>query len=423
MSWWISLLNNAAVTIYGIVLSASFCDVLKTPRKRKFLLLAMLLLIAEQGVVYALFDAALSKKLYPLTVHLPLALTLLLLTKQVRWSFISVMVAYLCCQLRRWVALLFVMILSGGDLMQNTIELLVTAPLLLALLRYLAPAVRQLSSSGVKTQLRFGVTPALYYGFDYLTCVYTDLLKSGNSAVLEFMPFVCCLLYVEFLLYYLDSVFAQNQLHQTQKSLNLQLTQAVREIQALRASQELAAQYRHDMRHHLQYISTCIESGQQEQAQAYIADIFREIEAQKVERYCENEAANLILSSFAARAAKAGVSLCVQSSLPPTLAISDSDLCVIVSNALENAIHACQPLVASGRACVIDVRLYEKGGKLFLQVTNPCDGDVRFVDGLPVTDQPGHGLGVQSICAIVQRCGGVYSFLMQDGKFILRLSL
>lgn len=70
----------------------------------------------------------------------------------------------------------------------------------------------------------------------------------------------------------------------------------------------------------------------------------------------------------------------------------------------------------------MDVQFYERAGKLFLQVTNPC-GPVRFENGLPVSDRPGHGVGVQSICAIVQRYGGVYAFLVQDGRFILRLSL
>ena len=208
-----------------------------------------------------------------------------------------------------------------------------------------------------------------------------------------------------------------------QKSLNLQLTQAVREINALRESQAMASQYRHDLRHHLQYLSSCIGSGQAEQAQAYISDICEEIEAQKVQRYCENEAANLILSSFAGRAQKNGVSMHIQGTLPAFILVSDSDLCVLLSNALENALHACRSLVAEGKACEIDVQFYERGGKLFLQVTNPCRNTVHFEKGLPVSDRPGHGIGVQSICAIVRRYGGVYAFLVQDGQFILRLSL
>ena len=48
----------------------------------------------------------------------------------------------------------------------------------------------------------------------------------------------------------------------------------------------------------------------------------------------------------------------------------------------------------------------------------------RAVQGRnPVTDRPGHGIGVGSICAIVERYGGLYSFSVREGKFVLRVSL
>ena len=118
-----------------------------------------------------------------------------------------------------------------------------------------------------------------------------------------------------------------------------------------------------------------------------------------------------------------GIALHVQGALPAFILVSDSDLCILLSNALENALHACQPFAAAGTAPTIDVRFYVREDKLFLQVTNPCGSMVRFENGLPVSDQPGHGIGVQSICAIVQRYGGVYAFSVQNGQFILRLSL
>ena len=113
----------------------------------------------------------------------------------------------------------------------------------------------------------------------------------------------------------------------------------------------------------------------------------------------------------------------VQGSLSANTKVADSDLCVLLCNACENAIQACQPLRARGIACGVDVTFYERSGKFFFQITNPCDEDVRLENGVPVTDRPNHGIGIQSICAVVQRYGGVYSFAVQEGRFILRLSL
>lgn len=257
----------------------------------------------------------------------------------------------------------------------------------------------------------------------YATVVYTDILTSGRPVVVEFMPFVCCGVYLAFILYYVAEGEQRNQLQQLQNGLGMQVTQAVREIDALRQSQKQASAYRHDLRHHLQYLASCIKEGQTDRAQAYISGICAEIEAQKVEWYCENETANLILSAFAQRAKKDGITLDTAVTLPSFLLVSDSDLCVLLSNALENALHACQSLPSAGTARIISVEGYERDGRLFLQVTNPCGEPVRFENGIPISSRPGHGLGVQSICAIVKRYGGVCSFSVNNGTFLLRLSL
>ena len=409
--------NTEAVGLFGIVLSAAFCNIRWTRRNVCCMIASTLAIFLIQGIVYLGIDPVLGPYLYPIHTHLPLAITLCVLSHERLWPVISVLTAYLCCQLRRWLALVCVWAFSGGDRMQYAVELIVTLPLLLLLLRT-APAVRSVSRYSVTVQCQFGCTPALYYAFDYLTRVYTNLLADGDPAVVEFMPFVCCVAYLMFLARLSKEQEARARLEQLQNSLNLQVGQAVREIEALRESQQKTRAYRHDLRHHLQYLSGCLENGQYEQAQRYIHEINAEIEAARVVTYCENEAANLIFSAFAARAEAQGVKFSLQAVLPHILPISESDLCVLLSNALENALHACK-----GADDSIEVQTYERNEKFFLQVVNDCREAVRFEDGIPVTDRPGHGIGVSSICAIVERYGGLYSFSVKEGKFVLRVSL
>ena len=202
----------------------------------------MLLFPLLQGLVYFRWGSEFMREIYPLVVHFPLLLLLYALTGRLLWPLFSILTAYLCCQLRRWIALFAVAILSGGQPMQNFFELLLTLPLLLLLLRYTSPLVRQLSGYPAKTQCQFGAIPVVYYIFDYITSVYTDLLAGGDPVVVEFMPFVCCAAYLVFLLYNSVKELTQNQLKQAQKSLGIQLNQAVREIDALRESQMLASQ-------------------------------------------------------------------------------------------------------------------------------------------------------------------------------------
>ena len=295
------------------------------------------------------------------------------MTRKALWSLIAVLTAYLCCQLRRWAALLVIALFpTGGTALQDATELVVTLPLLLALVHWIAPSVRALSHSSLKLQLQFGVIPLLSYVFDYFTRIYTDLLSSGNQAAVEFMPFVCSLAYLVFVLQTTQEQKLRSQLEQTQNSLNLQVAQAVREIDALRESQRKASTYRHDLRHHLQYISACIENGRAEAAQEYIHSVCAEIEASKVNVYCENEAANLILSAFATRAQNSGIDFRVHAAIPLVLPLPDSDLCVLLSNALENAINAGQRQREGGRDAAASGAHVEQRGGFGFGLRDPC---------------------------------------------------
>lgn len=421
----ISLLNDAAVSVFGGLLSASFCDALQTRRNRRIFWLGMALLLIPQGAAYLICNAQFQRQIYPLVLHFPLFILLSVLTGKRLWPAVSILSAYLFCQMRRWLALLAVAMLSGAEMTQKLAEMVFTLPLLFVLLRFAAPAIRQLAEYPVKTQCQFGLIPALYYGFDYLSRIYTDLLSGGSSVVVEFMPTVCCMAYLIFLLQTSAEAHRRSLLQQSRNNLKLQMAQAAQEISALRESQAVTVRHRHDMRHHLQYLLSCIENGQTERAKEYISEVCAEAEAQQVRRYCENEAVNLILSAFVRRAESTGIEMNIRGELPAVVSVSDNDLCIILSNALENALHACLPLIAAGTICVIGVefQLHEQSSRLFLQIINPCQEEVRFEKGIPVSGRPDHGIGVQSICAVVERYGGGCTFLAENGQFILRLFL
>lgn len=363
------VLDGAAVGIFGILLSAAFCPIRWTGKKRWALAGCTAGLLALQGIFYFGTSPTAAQYLYPLITHLPLYVVLVLF------------------------------------------------------IRFLAPSMRQLSRYPASVQCQFGIVPLVGYLFDYITRVYTSLLSGANPAAVEFMFFVCCAAFLCSILRASRVERQRIQMEQLQTSLNLQVTQAMREIEALRLSQQRASTYRHDLRHHMQFLAGCIENGRTEQALGYIRSVCSEIEAGKVTVYCENEAANLIFSAFADRAAKAGVQFTVQAGISQKPAVSESDLCVLLSNALENALHAAVRCREAGHEAFIETSGHEKGHKLFLQITNSCLPDVQLRDGIPVTDQPGHGLGVRSICAISERYGGLTSFAAKDGQFTLRVML
>lgn len=91
----------------------------------------------------------------------------------------------------------------------------------------------------------------------------------------------------------------------------------------------------------------------------------------------------------------------------------------ILSNALDNALNAQKELSVSLRT--IRLILKSAHNKLLLSVENPVAKQPLFSDGLPVTNEKGHGYGTQSIRYMTEHLGGNCQFLTQDNTFTLRV--
>lgn len=193
-------------------------------------------------------------------------------------------------------------------------------------------------------------------------------------------------------------------------------------VALFRGFQESAAVSRHDLRHHLSLIGEFLDAGETEKLREYLVQAAQELENDTPKRYCQNEAANLLLASFHARACTEGVALRADARLPHSLSIGNTELCALLSNALENAITAAARTTGErGKNVRLTAEL--SGGKLLILVENPYEGEVRVEDGLPQSDKAGHGFGVKSIAAIVEKYNGLYSFDAANGLFTLRIVL
>ena len=129
----------------------------------------------------------------------------------------------------------------------------------------------------------------------------------------------------------------------------------------------------------------------------------------------------LFLPAFHLQSQRQGAVLTVDASLPNDVAISDTELCSLLSNGLENALHAVADLPADRK----QISLYcgVRQNKLLIEIRNPCAGPIVMRDGLPVSDREGHGYGCRSIQAIAQRNGGLCVFSARQGQFLLQIML
>jgi len=168
-------------------------------------------------------------------------------------------------------------------------------------------------------------------------------------------------------------------------------------------------------------IDGLLSADKAEQASEYIRRIQEDISTISLRRYCENEAMNLLCSSFAEKASSMGVQLTMEVSLPKELSLSDTELCSMVSNGLENALHAVGSLDKNRRWVQVSCRI--RNNNLLLEIKNPYRGAVRMQEGVPLSGRENHGYGCHSIQTIAQRNRGHCLFEPKDGVFTLRVAL
>ena len=418
----ISLAQYACSFLFGAVLSFLLSGAqFRHGFRRKAVGICVTLLLLQLAALFFL-GLDLTRKLYPLIVHLPLWILMVRLLKtDAVQSAVSVLIAYMCCQLPRWIASAG-LFLPDDHLLYQVLYLVAAPVFLYYLCKYLVPSVRWCMERSRKSCLIFGLVPGIYYIFDYITTVYTSLLLSGNRIAVQFMPSVVALVYLLFLVIYDREAQRQNQLIQERDLMELQLYQTHVAYQSMSHLQEKTRQYRHDMRHHITLLQSMAKDNNLEQIRQYLNIIGQEVAELTPVRLCGNDVVNLLLSYYAGLAQEKNVALSLNVNLPAKISCSDTELCSVLSNGLENAIMAASQLPPS-RKKTVDVHIGIRGSNLLIQIENPYTGDISWTDGLPCSQNQEHGIGTRSIRTIVRSHGGETLFQARDGLFQLRILL
>lgn len=115
---------------------------------------------------------------------------------------------------------------------------------------------------------------------------------------------------------------------------------------------------------------------------------------------------------------------------PRECRIQPTDLCIILGNALDNAIEACAKSDVSTGQRDPFIRLYSRCQQdmLILTVENSFDGELKISSGsvFPVTtkaDRDAHGIGMRNIRAAAERYQGGVSWEAAENRFALTVML
>lgn len=194
-----------------------------------------------------------------------------------------------------------------------------------------------------------------------------------------------------------------------------------------KAMEEAAAieirQMRHDMRQHLIFLGELLESGALESAQDALIELIGETRKRgRLESRTGNMVVDSMVNHVWKTAVETGIIFHADIAPLPELAIKEADLCVLLGNALDNALEA-SALVEDGRKEIWIAFQYAKGS-LFMLIRNVYDGDVEYSADRKILSRKkerGYGFGLYSMERITEKYHGSLDIKSGEGIFTVEI--
>lgn len=178
--------------------------------------------------------------------------------------------------------------------------------------------------------------------------------------------------------------------------------------------------FKHDYTNHILCLKAMINSNQNNEALEYIEKINSEISLSTKTFNTGHKIADAILNEK--HRIHSDVSIKFDGCIPEF--IDNVDLCIVLGNAVDNAIEACEKLNETDK--IIDMTAnYQQSHFIFI-IKNPVAKDYTINGSFPETtksDPLKHGFGLSNIKRIVDKYDGDMSVEADNGIFTLYLVL
>ncbi|MBU5419110.1 ATP-binding protein [Acetanaerobacterium sp. MSJ-12] len=319
-----------------------------------------------------------------------------------------------------------------GEIWKHFLSPWAEIPLEMALhLALLTAIARVFQEQFFLIQERFRRLWLLLTAIPLLYCEIFDLLAEsarlspyrGEGTAVVLMA-VCAMMatYVLLLLFF-RQLRMQLEQERANQILMAQVEMMKAQEQAILRSEDRIRIYRHDLRHYLQIADEHLRGGRYQEAQKVVKDLDEQVSKSTAVRcYCKNLTVNAALSGYLRRAEEEGIAVRSALEFPDPLPAEELELAVVLANAVENALHACQKMPEGApRSIVLSGQVV--GSSFLLEIANTYRGEIAIdpKTDLPLPEGEEHGVGTKSIIAFAHKYGVLLDCSAEGGWFVLRL--
>ncbi len=298
----------------------------------------------------------------------------------------------------------------------NTLQYALTILLLYIAVRVLHRVYRKKNDELTLRELVMLLTPAWsLLAVKPIMSLYLNLWLEGmkNGTIDRNVPgnpfrLIFCILSF-FTIVILVTFYEQSKEKQDDEFARLSLAKQVKDIEGHYAHiediYEKMRALRHDMGNLLAVAGRLAETGKPEELRNFISDMKDTFEELTPQIKSGNAVTDAILSEYALRSGKEGISFTSTFFYPDGLSLNPFDLSVILTNALQNALEASKGTAGAA----IQIKSVARDRVFMINIRNTVRNECTLgSDGLPSTTKhdAGHGYGLKNIRAIAARYNG-----------------
>ena len=248
--------------------------------------------------------------------------------------------------------------------------------------------------------------PAIYAAFIFF-CMPLDpgIVLINRVKIIAVLAVSISLLGIFLLLYEMYRVAREYTRSSQLDRENQLLAVESRRYMELRAYMEQTRHLRHDFRQHLHVIAGLTEAGKLEELKSYLSQYEDELSDVRP-TLCANPAVDALAGHYDLEARQREIPIEWKLELPRMLPLPEADLCMMLGNLLENALHASQKLAPEQRQVRVLARMLSPA-MLGMVVENRYDGVLNQQGKtLHSTKHEGPGIGLVSIETAVRKYDG-----------------
>ncbi len=210
------------------------------------------------------------------------------------------------------------------------------------------------------------------------------------------------------------------------QALSLREKYARENVETMLASQEETRRLRHEMKHHIALMDEMLAKREYERAGEYIRSLSDKVSSLPSDAYSKNLVINAIAGRYLNAAKSEGVAVTSDIHTSENIALRDEELCVLLTNMLENALESCRA-TPDGAERFIRFKLRSSEDHLTVCCENSASRAVSIgADGSITTskeDKERHGYGVAAMRQIVEQRDGQFTVSCADGRFIVEATV